>query len=168
MSYSEDVKAAALATYAEHGKAAAAREHGIGTTTITRWAREAGISLGPEMKKRTAAACASNEARQAEAAVGFGTLIVELIERVRADEKMPAQEVRALVTAAAIATDKFVALTGGRADTRRLELTGAGGGALTVTDDDRQRVEDDITAMIAIEVERIVREAGEDNAADDE
>lgn len=144
--YSAKKRAAVLATYREKGPAAAARQHGVSAHTATRWAREAGVVLSHELKKSTEAACLSNEQRRERMAVEFGDVALQILKRVSDDKRILAGDVRALLTAAAIAADKHVMLTGA-------------GREPSPTDTDRKRVEDEITSAIVAEAERIARES---------
>lgn len=161
--YSTEKREAVLATYQERGQAAAAREHGVAQRTVWRWARAAGIVIDDNLKKATAAACLSNEQRREQVAERMADVAEQLVARVSDHlTTLPAGDVRALMTAAGIAIDKFVALT--RRDPGK--ATDAQG-VDAVTDEDRQRVENDIAAMIAAEAERIAAEAAGDYGDDE-
>lgn len=146
--YSAEKREAVLATYQEKGKAAAVREHHIAPSTVTKWASDAGIRLGPEMKRRTEAACQTNEERRERMAVEFANVALLLLERVTKQNGIVAADVRSLLTAAAIAADKHVMLS----------AIGKKPDEPVLTQDDRQVVEDEIAAAIA-EAERIARDS---------
>lgn len=151
MSYSTQVRNAALATYAERGLAAAAREHGIPARTITRWARADGVDLADTLKSSTENARAMNSLTRSETAARWCDVGAELLDRVKRNlTTMPAGDVKNLVTAAAICADKVIALTAG--------LPADDSGPLTEAE--RREVEDELTAAIVAEAERIVQEWG--------
>jgi transposase-like protein len=120
--YSADTRTAVLATYRERGLAAAAREHGVGARTVTRWATAAGADCTAATKKGLAAAHAANELTAERLKADTLAAAVRLVGMLAADTPRPAGDLRALAVAAGILIDKVQLLTG--AATERHEVRG--------------------------------------------
>jgi hypothetical protein len=87
-------------------------EHGVATSTISNWAKTAGIeSAGAE---QVAAAVAATKVawtqRRGELVDALGEAAAELLEKAR---RAPARDAQALMTAVAIGVDKAQLLSGG-------------------------------------------------------
>ena len=122
MQYTDAQKSEAVALYPEHGTAETARRTNIPPRTITRWARDAGLTAQASTQK-TAKARAAGAERVAQAwgdfreaeAMGAGATAIrarEAITAALADPKISAVEAKALAVTYGILIDKAELLSG--------------------------------------------------------
>jgi transposase-like protein len=105
--YTDAQKAEAVDLYVEHGTAEAARQTGIGTTTIKRWAADDGHTVQTNIKKTEAARAVLASAR-AEQRERVRILYLDKIEAcLTAINPGKPRDAKDLMTTAAIGTDKF-------------------------------------------------------------
>ena len=120
--YTDKQKAEAVALYPEHGTAETARRTNIPPRTITRWAREAGLTAQASTEK-TSKARAAGAARVAQAwgdfreaeAMGAGATAIRLREAIMqalADKKATALDAKNLAITYGILIDKAELLSG--------------------------------------------------------
>lgn len=165
-SYDWDFKAEVLATYEVDGPSAAARLYGVPVRTLKSWAQRLGLHTEADTKTATEAALKALRVRRLRIRDKLLANVEAMLDRM--DEKTTiyvgsgaaptpvdvdhpsASTCKDLATAAGILIDKFRLEQG--------EATGRGELSVTVTDEDRKKVEADVARAIA-EAEKIAREA---------
>lgn len=164
--YSWDFKAEVLATYEVDGPAATARLYGMPVWTLKSWATTLGLHTSAETKKATETARAKNEVLRAELRTKLLEKCVDMLGRMdsphyeyqgRQQERVVypvagAKECQSYATALGIMLDKFRLEVGEPAPATKQNIT------LTVTDEDRRKVEEDVASVI-VEAQEIARDA---------
>jgi hypothetical protein len=114
--YQPELKAQALAIYADHGGAEASRETGVPATTIRSWAHRAGVATVATEKTRAATEAARLrwEERRLELAHQVGEQAEEALDRVAKEiTSGNAADAKNMATTLGILIDKAQLLTGG-------------------------------------------------------
>lgn len=133
--YTDEQRAAAVATAVEHGVTAAAHAHSIPKGTISKWCKAAGVATVSSERNKAAVEAARLhwEQRRQQLADRMGDVIDKALDRVEhelvdRENGSPSKAQTAAVTLAILA-DKAQLLTGG-ATSRSEELTGQREGVL--------------------------------------
>jgi transposase-like protein len=119
--YPPDLRARALALYADRGGAEAARQTGIPNGTIRSWAHRDGIAAVASQKTRAATEASRLrwEERRLELAHRVGEQAEEALDRVEMEIKSgKAADAKNMATTLAILVDKAQLLTGGSTNRR--------------------------------------------------